>query len=271
MVDRLLLYIDLLGFSVLVQTKKDILPDLFLALDKSVVHQHGAFKVIQFSDTLLVYNEPAVDSARDKSYCAMYLCEFAQEIQYRLLGHNAFLRGLITYGKFEDTGPPPSENYKHIRAFGGEALIKTYQTEKEIQAVGLFVDKTVKPYMNIFETHLYDEDQEIWFVDTATSLREKGFEGTDFSYAKEDAVTSGNECFLAYDLFYLKRLFECGHDTALLPTVRIKYLTTWEIYRQKYKGLCAALEETAFDFKKVIDIDWRPFVDTISTPGGYFG
>ena len=126
MVDRLLLYIDLLGFSVLVHTEKDLLPNLFLALDKSVVHQHGAFKVIQFSDTLLVYNEPAVDSW-DKSWCAMYLCEFAQEIQYRLLGHNVFLRGLITYGQFEDTGPTPSESYKHVRAFWGEALIKSHQ------------------------------------------------------------------------------------------------------------------------------------------------
>ena len=44
----------------------------------------------------------------------------------------------------------------------------------------------------------------------------------------------GNECFLAYDLFYLRRLFECSHDKALPPTVRTKYLTTWEIYRQKY-------------------------------------
>ena len=103
--------------------------------------------------------------------------------------------------------------------------------------------------------HQRHEHKGIWFSDTATSLRGKGFEGADFSYAKEDAVTTGNECFLAYDLFYLKRLFECGHDKALPPTVRTKYLTTWEIYRQKYKGLCAALEETAFDFRKVIDID----------------
>ena len=87
MAEPFLLYIDLLAFSVLVHTKKDILHDLFRTLDKSVVHRHGSFKVIQFSDTLLVYNEPTADSARDKSYCAMYLCEFTQEIQYRLLGH----------------------------------------------------------------------------------------------------------------------------------------------------------------------------------------
>ena len=81
---------------------------------------------------------------------------------------------------------------------------------------------------------------------------------------------TSSESLLAYDLFYLKRLFEHGHDTTLPPSVRIKYLTTWEYYRQKYKGLCAALEDAKFDFRKVIDIDWEPFMDSIGTPRGYF-
>ena len=133
------------------------------------------------------------------------------------------------------------------------------------------MDETVKPYMNIFETHLYDQEKGIWFADTAKMLRGKGFEGTDFSYAQQDAIGSGNESLLAYDLFYLKRLFECSHNEALPPTVRTKYLTTWEIYRQKYKRLCTALEEAAFDFRKVMDIDWKPFMDKIGRPDGFFG
>lgn len=271
MTDRFLLYIDLLGFSDIVQSKSGLLPDLFSILDKSNAHRHGDFSVIQFSDTLLVYNVPEATSDRDRSYVAMYLCEFAQEIQYMLLGRDVFLRGLITYAQFDDTGPTPNSDYKHVRAFWGQALIKAYRAESTIQAVGLFVDDTVKPHMDIFETHPYDTQQGIWFADTATMLRGKFFEGTDYAYAKLDITTSGDEPLLAYDFLYLKRLFEHGHDETLLPRVRTKYLTTWEFYRQKYPGLCQVLERYNFDFSKVIDIDWKPFIDKIGTPDGFFG
>ena len=271
MIDRFLLYIDLLGFSEIVQTKRDLLPDLFLILDKSNAHKHGAFRVIQFSDTLLVYNEPELKTDHDHSYVAMYLCEFAQEIQYMLLGRDVFLRGLITYGQFEDTGPTPNSDYEHVRAFWGNALIKAYRAESGIQAVGLFVDDTVKPHMNIFDIHPYDADNGIWFADTATMLRGRFFDSDDFSYAKLDVISSGTEQLLAYDLVYLKRLYEHGHDNTLSPKVRTKYLTTWEIYRQKYASLCRVLEEHSFEFKRVIDIDWKPFTDKIGTPDGFFG
>ena len=271
MADRFLLYVDLLGFSEIVRSKPEILPDLFKVLDNSNAHQHGVFRVIQFSDTIIIYNEPYVDSDDDKRYCAMYLCEFAQEIQYMLLGRDAFLRGLITYGQFDDTGPTPNASYENIRGFWGKALIAAYLAEREIQAVGLFVDRTVKPYMHIFETHPYDEQGGIWFADTATSLRGKLFEGTDFSYAREEMIVTGGEPFLAYDLLYLKRLFEHAHDESLAPSVRIKHLTTWEVYRQKYKGLCRILEESEFEFRSVIDIEWRPFVDRIARGDGFFG
>ncbi|PUB12026.1 hypothetical protein [Yoonia sediminilitoris] len=102
MTERFLLYIDLLGFSDIVHSKSDLLPDLFRILDKSNAHKHGDFSVIQFSDTLLVYNVPEVTSEHDRSYVAMYLCEFAQEIQYMLLGRDVYLRGLVTCGQFDD-------------------------------------------------------------------------------------------------------------------------------------------------------------------------
>ena len=271
MTDRFLLYIDLLGFSEIVQSKSDLLPELFRILDKSNAHKHGSFRVIQFSDTLLVYNEPELKTEHDHSYVAMYLCEFAQEIQYMLLGRDVFLRGLITYGQFDDTGPTPNSDYKNVRAFWGKALIKAYRAESGIQAVGLFVDDTAKPHMYIFETHPYDADNGIWFADTATMLRGMFFDGDDFSYAKMDITSSGNEALLAYDFVYLKRLYEHGHDDTLPPRVRAKYLTTWEFYRQKYPGLCRTLEENGFQFEKVIDIDWKPFTDKIGTPDGFFG
>jgi hypothetical protein len=271
MTNRLLLYIDILGFSQLIRRKKQLIPKLFDVLDKSNAHKHGTFRVIQFSDTLLVYNEPKAKTLRSKQYCAMFLCEFAQEIQYMLLGRDAFIRGLITHGEFEDTGPTPNAAYKHVRGFWGEALIRAYRTEKSIKAIGLFVDKSVHPFMNIFETHLFDKERRIWFVDTATMLRDKFLEGDDFSFAEQDLLATGNAPMFAYDLLYLKRLFKHSHDMRLSPAIRSKYLTTWEIYRRKYSGLCTALEREKFVFGNVIRINWTPLVRRIGTPRGYFG
>jgi hypothetical protein len=271
MTDRFLLYIDLLGFTEIVRAKNQILPDLFQALDKSSAHGHGVFRVIQFSDTLLIYNAVEPTTSHDKNYVVMYLCEFAQEIQYKLLGRDTFFRGVITFGQFEDTEQTPNTTYQNIRAFWGVSLVKAYLAASQIQAIGLFVDETAISHMNIFETHLFDREAGLWFADTATTLRNKFFDGVDFSYAQEDIVSSGNESLVAYDLVYLRRLYEHSHDLNLAPRVRNKYLNTWEIYRRKYRGLCSALEENAFDFDKIMPIGWQQFTDKVGTPEGYFG
>lgn len=272
--NHFLLYVDLLGFTDLVQNGKEILPDLFHALDRSNIHTHpGSFGVIQFSDTIIVYNELEASSHNDKELCVMFLCEFAQEIQLRLLGRDTFIRAFITYGPFEDTGSIPNSEYRNIRAFWGESLISAYKTEKTIQAVGLFVDEKIEPFLmrDLFEPHPYDTHNQIWFVDTAKMLRHQFFEGSDFSYAKLNVESSGTEHLLAYDLFYLRCLYDHSHDLGLPPQVRTKYLNTWEIYRQKYNGLCCALENSSFNFDKVLELNLEPHLKKIGTSKGYFG
>lgn len=274
MKNRFLLYTDLLGFSNLVQNRNEVLPDIFNALDRSNVHTHpGSFGVIQFSDTIIVYNEYDTVTTEDMKYCVMFLCEFAQEIQLRLLGRDVYIRSFITYGPFEDTGPPPNEDYKHIRAIWGESVICAYNTEKSIQAIGLFVDNNIKPLLleDLFEPHLYDTQNLIWFVDTAKMLRDQFFDGSDFSYAKLNVESSGTEELLAYDLFYLRCLYNNSHDLELPPQVRTKYLYTWEVYRQKYQGLCNALEDASFDFDKVLALNLKPYLEKIGTSESYFG
>lgn len=272
--NRFLLYIDLLGFTNLVQKGKGILPGLFHALDRSNIHTHpGSFGVIQFSDTIIVYNEIEANLHDDKKQCVMFLCEFAQEIQLRLLGCNTFIRAVITYGQFEDTGSIPNSEYRNIRAFWGESIISAFRTEKAIQAVGLFVNEDIEPFLmrDLFEPHLFDTHNQIWFVDTAKMLRHQFFEGSDFSYAKLNVESSGTEHLLAYDLFYLRCLYAHSHDLDLPPQVRTKYLNTWEIYRQKHTGLCCALEDSGFDFDSVLDMNLKPYLDVIGTSEGYFG
>ena len=86
-------------------------------------------------------------------------------------------------------------------------------------------------------------------------------ESEDLSYAAYDVVAAGNESLLLRDLYYLKLLFENSRDIKNKPEIRTKYLTNWEIYGQKYRGLCKRLQEVDFDFSKIIEIDWTPWID----------
>ena len=239
MFDRFLLYVDLLGFSDLVTTKPEIVPRVFEALDSSPAHIHPDFTAIQFSDTLLVFNQREVTSNHDKKYCAMYLCEFAQNLQYRLLASNTFIRSIVTCGPLEDSGAKSNRSLKNIRAVWGESLIKAYRSERNIQAIGTFVDETVQPHMQIFEIHTYDTKERLWFVDTATYLRSYFWDrdSEDFSFATQEVVATASERLFIKDLFYLKLLFQNSQDTEYPPNIRSKYLTTWEIYRLKYREL----------------------------------
>lgn len=268
MFERFLLYVDVLGFSDLVEMKPEIVRRILAALDSSPAYDHPDFTAIQFSDTFLVFNEREVTSDYDKQYCAMYLCEFVQNLQYKLLSSNTFMRAIITYGSLEDSSPESGGSLNNIRAVWGESLIKSYRLERNIQAIGTFVDETVQPHMHIFETQMYDIQERLWFVDIATRLRSffPHKESEDFSYAEYEVCTTGNEGLLVQDLYYLKLLFENSRDIEKPPRIRTKYLTTWEIYRLKYTGLCKRLEEVDFDFRKIIDIDWTPWINEILTP-----
>ena len=116
MFDRFLLYVDLLGFSDLVRNRPEIIPRIFEALDQSPTHHHPAFTAIQFSDTLLVFNARPTVSDYDNYVSVMYLCEFAQHLQQMLLGSNAFIRAIVTYGPLEDSGSASGKALNNVRA-----------------------------------------------------------------------------------------------------------------------------------------------------------
>src|SRR4051812_49096729 len=114
--EKYLLYIDMLGFSSLVR-KRGAVKRLYRTIDKLNVHRHDAFKTIAFSDTLLVYNNVSPRSAHDRRHLIMYLCEFAQDLYYRLIGPELQFSAYLTKGKFR------INEFKKLRAFYGTALI----------------------------------------------------------------------------------------------------------------------------------------------------
>jgi hypothetical protein len=97
--ERFLLYIDILNFSNLVAQKGKV-EELYEIINKLHVHRHDVFTTIIFSDTILVYNKSHARGLEDVRYLVMYLCEFAQDLFYRLIGRDIHFRAYITCADF---------------------------------------------------------------------------------------------------------------------------------------------------------------------------
>jgi hypothetical protein len=147
---KYLLYIDILGFSNLVR-ERGAVGRLYKTIDSLNVHRHHAFRTIAFSDTLLVYNITNPETKDDCHYFIMYLCEFAQDLFYRLVGRDIHFRGYLTLGDFIVA------DFKNLNAFYGGALIEAYEREKQIESTGLFIDNNILGDCDIFHFEKYDE------------------------------------------------------------------------------------------------------------------
>jgi hypothetical protein len=134
--DRYFLYLDILGFTDLVKKRSDrVIHDLYEVIASVNANKHDAFKVVVFSDTVVVYNVNGGDTPRDSSYLIMFMCEFIKDLMHRLTGRGIYFRALITKGDFthyELNGMP---------CFFGNALVDAYYAEKELKAIGLFMHK----------------------------------------------------------------------------------------------------------------------------------
>ena len=134
--ERLFLYLDILGLSNLV-VKQGAVMALYERIDRLSVHNHSDFSCIVFSDTVLVYSNFYIAGNRDTSAGIMWMCEFAQDLFYRCIGIDVSFQAYITSGQFNHI------KMRHLQAFYGEALIRAYRKESEIQCVGLFIDRNL--------------------------------------------------------------------------------------------------------------------------------
>ena len=86
MKNKYLLYLDILGFSQLVEHSPKTIREIYKIIDSLNVHTHDVFHTIVFSDTILVYNKVAPGSRDDHEYLVMNSIEFAQDLLYRFIG-----------------------------------------------------------------------------------------------------------------------------------------------------------------------------------------
>lgn len=261
--ERFLLYIDILNFSNLVAQKGKV-EEVYEIINRLHVHRHDVFNTIIFSDTILVYNRVHPRGLEEVRYIVMFLCEFAQDLFYRLIGRDIHFRAYITCGDFAHY---PMENIKDV--FYGEALIEAYHAEKKIQGTGLFMSTLVAPYSDIFKTVRFNRScRFVYIMQTLQrySARKQDYPLDPFNLVETDAVW-----LLAYDIRYLATIYKHKNDAALPPRVRKKYETTWRLLMKQHGGFMSRLEESGFDPKAISACDWTEPLDRIGTRRGFFG
>ena len=169
--NRYLLYIDILGFSELVEKDITQIDDLYTVIASLNVHEHDAFKTIVFSDTILVYNLYGFESHYDEHYIIMFLCEFAKDLQHKLTERGIFFRAVIMRGNFK------YYELNSVPCFFGTALIDAYKAEKQIKAIGLFIDKSIENNSVIFKTRHYNGNFSFVFITQSLNEIEYMYEG----------------------------------------------------------------------------------------------
>lgn len=255
LVDRYFLYIDILGFAKMVETEPDRVVDLYEIISQLNAHRHESFGTIVFSDTILVYPkfQRGID-AREDSYFVMYLCEFAQDLLYRLANRDIHFRAVITQGKFA--------HYflENVPCFYGPALINAYRTEKRIEAVGLFIDKRCDKKNRIYQTITFDEKYD--FVFLMQRLEEFEPHG-HLSFPYPDVwqlEQSGAQWQLAQDCLILRNSYFARQHSD--PKVRAKHDRTWQLYAQRYPQIVGALIAQSFNPRAICGLfDWSEAVE----------
>lgn len=251
---KYLLYIDILGFKDLVSQKPRKIEMLYGIIDSLNVHAHHAFRTIVFSDTILVYNSADPVTEADRDYFVMYACEFAQDLQHRLVGQDIYFRAVLVLGDFD--------HYllKNIECFYGAALIKAYVKEKDIPAIGLFIDDASNSHNNIFPTVRFDPDLSFVFLNQSLERLQRDTEG-DLPIDSFYLAETGEYCEILWDIRFLNDIFS-NTQQQNSSRIRTKYLTTWHLFRRRYPKILDALESRAFSPKAICEhFDWTQSIE----------
>jgi hypothetical protein len=251
--DKLLLYIDILGFSDLVDQHPERIDDLYEVIASLNAHTHGAFRCVIFSDTILVYNIDGGDTPRDISYLLMFECEFAKDLLHRLTNRGIVFRAVITRGSFRHY------QLNDVPCFYGSALIEAHNAEKGIKAIGLFISRNLLTHCNIFRYSNFNEDFAFVYVtqslDELEPLCDSGIPNLGSYIDNRDLNWNAGP-----ELMHLAELCRSAHSDLPQP-VKQKYIRTVELYRQRYPRLIANLERNEFDFTATFpDASWTDVI-----------
>jgi hypothetical protein len=255
---RYLLYIDILGFSRLVRDDPDRISDLYEIVASLNVHNHPDFKAIVFSDTILVYNVSEEWGRANPSYYIMYLCEFAQDLQARLVGRDIYFRAVLVRGGFNHY------ELNGIPCFFGDALVYAYLSERKIKAIGLFMHSSIVRESDIFHTVKFNDEYAFVFITQGLERVQTNYRG-EVPIPRELIEETDEIDSLSRDLLYIKQIY-ANAITQSSSSVKQKFLRTWRIFRKRYPEILGVLEENGFDWNHVSDgADWDTYIKRYPT------
>jgi hypothetical protein len=235
---KYLLYIDILGFGAMAGSDAGRVVRLYSIIDSLNVHRHSGFRTIVFSDTILVYNDFTPRDEQEHDYAVMFACEFAQDLLVRLVEQDVYFRALLEYGEFS------SDKLTNIQSVFGPALVRAYQREKQLQAVGLFATAACVARNRVFPTERFQDD--LYFVFLNQSL-ERLQRNTGGQLPSDPSYVDNTDDYhrILWDLSFLASVHRHmrGHSE---QRVRAKHLATYDLYRRRYPDLLAALEAARF-------------------------
>ncbi|HHF8239776.1 TPA: hypothetical protein ACPT3I_000422 [Klebsiella pneumoniae] len=250
--ERYFLYLDILGFTDLVRQGSNKIDDLYEVIAILNAHSHDAFKVIVFSDTVVVYNVDGGHTPADSQYLIMFLCEFVKDLMHRLTGRGVYFRAVITHGDFthyEINGVP---------CFYGNALIDAYNSEKELKAIGLFIDKKIAKHCNIFKFEEYNDNYN--FVYVTQSLYD--LESWRLPIKSEYIEMTDSKWFIYPELTHVNNMYLGSVNNSYPDSVRKKYAASWDMYRKHYPKLTTYLLLSGNNVTAISpDVEWDEVVD----------
>ena len=254
--DRYFLYLDILGFSQLVNDKnRRTINDLYEVIASLNVNNHDAFKVVVFSDTVVVYNVNGGETKQDAQYLIMYMCEFVKDLMHRLTGRGIFYRAVITHGDFTHY------ELNGIPCFFGNALVDAYNSEKELKAVGLFIHKDISKYCKIFKYKSFNENYNFVYVTQALDeLEEYGSDG----YPVPAGLIEDTDAkwFIVPELNHVSDMYIGSVNPEYPESVKDKYKASWDMYCKQYPKLTAQLLSTDQDITSVSPtVTWGEVLD----------
>lgn len=249
------LYIDILGFANLVTKSPEKIKLIYEIINSLNVHKHHAFKTIVFSDTILVYNKIDPESDREHNYLVMYACEFVQELTYHLADKDIYFRAILTYDNFTQY------NLENIDCYYGDALVNCYNKEKEVNGMGLFIDKNIIKYNGIFPTTSYDKDLDFVFI---LQSFDRLYKNTQGELPSIDLLTiDGTDEYwsIKFELKYLKNIY-LNSINGIDPKIRSKYLQTYQLFKNHYKLLLTKFEDNDFNYEIINpNANWKEKLD----------
>jgi len=244
---KYLVYIDILGFSNLVKENPEKVGWLYKTINELNVHDHRAFKVIIFSDTILVYSDFSCTTPDNHQYASMFAIEFTQDLFYRIAKEDLFFRAVIDYGDFTH------ETLSRCEKFYGNALINCYNLEKEINCIGTFITHEAAKHQTIFPMLAFSNS--LYFV---------YFQQNYYRFSKEynhpDAqhwnilYQNDGAHYIARDMYLLKKVFKQARNN-LNPRIREKFIQYLEYHRMKFPWPLNVWEKNGFGMNKIMPSD----------------